>query len=145
MFNMTEKEKLAYLIAKKAHQGQVDKAGVDYINHPLMVASKLDDEKLRIIALLHDTVEDSDVTLEYLAKYFDQDIVEAIDAMTHRENEDYETYLRRLKKNPLAFKVKLKDIEHNTDLSRFKNPTKEDYLHIGKYYYALQILFEDED
>ena len=140
MFVMSEKEKKAYEIAKKAHKGQVDKAGVDYINHPLTVASKCQSEDERIVALLHDVVEDTDVTLEDLSKVFDKHIIEAIDAITHREGVSYEDYLLNLKKNELALQVKLKDIENNMDLSRIKNPTQKDYDRLEKYRFALNVL-----
>ena len=140
MFVMSEKEKKAYEIAKKAHKGQVDKAGVDYINHPLTVASKCQSEDERIVALLHDVVEDTDVTLEDLSKVFDKHIIEAIDAITHREGVSYEDYLLNLKKNELALQVKLKDIENNMDLSRIKNPTQKDYGRLEKYRFALNVL-----
>ena len=140
MFVMSEKEKKAYEIAKKAHKGQVDKAGVDYINHPLTVASKCQSEDERIVALLHDVVEDTDVTLEDLSKVFDKHIIDAIDAITHREGVSYEDYLLNLKKNELALQVKLKDIENNMDLSRIKNPTQKDYDRLEKYRFALNVL-----
>lgn len=140
MFVMSEKEKKAYEIAKKAHKGQVDKAGVDYINHPLTVASKCQSEDERIVALLHDVVEDTDVTLEDLSKVFDKHIIDAIDAITHREGVSYEDYLLNLKKNELALHVKFKDIENNMDLSRIKNPTQKDYDRLEKYRFALNVL-----
>ena len=140
MFVMSEKEKKAYEIAKKAHKGQVDKAGVDYINHPLTVASKCQSEDERIVALLHVVVEDTDVTLEDLSKVFDKHIIDAIDAITHREGVSYEDYLLNLKKNELALHVKFKDIENNMDLSRIKNPTQKDYDRLEKYRFALNVL-----
>ncbi len=140
MFKMTEKEKLAFEIAKRAHKGQVDKAGVNYINHPLNVAKSLSKENERIVALLHDVVEDTEVTLKDLAKFFDDEIVNAVDAITHRLNETYDEYLNRVKLNPLALKVKLKDIENNMDLSRIAHPTEKDYARLKKYQYALKVL-----
>ena len=137
---LTKEEKKAYEIAKKAHKGQVDKAGVDYINHPLTVASKCQSEDERIVALLHDVVEDTDVTLEDLSKVFDKHIIDAIDAITHREGVSYEDYLLNLKKNELALHVKFKDIENNMDLSRIKNPTQKDYDRLEKYRFALNVL-----
>ena len=140
MFKMTEKEKLAYEIAKKAHAGQVDKAGVDYINHPLYVAEHCNTENERIVALLHDVVEDTDVTLEDLSKVFDQEIVEAVDCITHHDEVDYETYLKRVKANPIACAVKIQDITNNLDISRIKNPTKKDYQRLNKYEQAICFL-----
>lgn len=94
----------AYLFAKKAHKGQKDKAGKDYILHPKFVASKLKDENLKIVALLHDTVEDTNVILKDIETKFGKTIADAIDAMTKRDGGEYMTYLARVKANPLLDK-----------------------------------------
>lgn len=140
MWAMTDKEKLAYEIAKKAHFGQKDKAGKDYINHPLSVAEKCNSENERIVALLHDVVEDTEVTLEELSKYFSKEIIDAVDTITHRKEMSYEEYLQGVKKNNLALAVKLKDIAHNMDITRIPNPTEKDIQRLDKYKFALSIL-----
>ena len=109
----------AVRIVAEAHRGQVDKSGLPYILHPLAVASKVDTLKLKTIALLHDTIEDTDVTAEYLIEQgIPQEIVEVVELLTKPEDEEYESYLRRVKKNPKALAVKLADLAHNTDPSR---------------------------
>lgn len=136
--------KLAYAIALVAHKGQVDKAGVDYINHPLAVARKFKTKKERIVSLLHDVVEDTNVTLDDLRLFFDEEVVEAINLLTHREEDDYLTYLARIKENELARKVKLADLENNMDLSRLPNPTEKDYERLeNKYKPAYKFLTEN--
>ena len=106
-------------IAVKAHKGQVDKNGEAYILHPLAVAGLLDSLELKTIAVLHDTIEDTDVTAEYLLeKGIPKHIVEAVQLLTKPEDEEYESYLRRVKENSLAKQVKLADLANNTDPKR---------------------------
>lgn len=131
---MTEKIKLAYAIALVAHKNQYDKVGVPYINHPLTVSNNLETEDEKIVGLLHDVVEDTAVTLDDLRLFFDKHIIEAIDLLTHKEEDSYMDYLAKIKTNPLALKVKLADLNHNMDMSRFENPTKRDYERLEKKY-----------
>ena len=139
--NMTDKEKLAYEIAYNAHKGQVDKTGKEYINHPLTVASYCKSEDERIVALLHDVVEDTNVTLKSLSEKFDTHIIEALKLLTHSDEEPYLEYVARIKKNELAKAVKIADLTHNMDLSRFENPTKWDYERVeNKYKPAMELL-----
>ena len=122
---------------------EVQKAGVDYINHPLTVASKCSSEKEKIVALLHDVIEDTQVTIEDLRLFFDEEIVEAINLLTHREEDDYMTYLAKIKNNKLAKIVKIADLENNMDLSRLPNPTEKDYQRLeNKYKPAYKFLTE---
>lgn len=94
---------LALEIATKAHKGQVDKAGVDYIKHPLKVASMVTSEKAKIVALLHDVIEDSEYTLEDLRNSdFIEEIVDAVSVLTKPKNMSYNDYLNRVKGNSLA-------------------------------------------
>lgn len=108
----------AMVIAYNAHHGQVDYNGIPYIYHPIHLAHQLDDEVSCCVALLHDTVEDTDVTLEDLQQQFPEEITEAIALLTHDGNMDYFDYVRAIKKNPVARKVKLADLSHNSDQSR---------------------------
>lgn len=109
----------ALLIAVKAHSGQVDKLGLPYILHPLAVASQLDTLELKIIGLLHDTIEDTTVTEEYLLREgISKDLVEVVKLLTKPEGEPYEEYLKRVNENPMAKKVKLADLAHNTSPER---------------------------
>ena len=141
--NMTEKEKLAYEIASKAHSGMFDKAGKEYINHPLTVASFCKTEDERIVALLHDVIEDTEVTIEELAIHFDSNIIEALKLLTHDDNELYMEYIDKIKGNKLAKAVKIADLTHNIDLSRFNSPTQKDYDRLeNKYKPALEFLLK---
>ena len=116
----------AILLASVMHMGQVDKSGEPYILHPLTVMINVDPgigwlnkRDLQIIAVLHDVVEDTDVNLEELKlRGFKDDIVEAIDAITHRPNEPNKEYWTRVAKNDMAYIVKLQDIAHNTSTER---------------------------
>ena len=127
-------KELALQIATKAHQGQIDKNGVDYIEHPKKVASMCQTDDEIIVALLHDVVEDTTVSLDDLRGYgFTEEIVDAVDCITKRANEEYEHYLQRVKSSKLARIVKKYDMMHNSDISRFANPTKEDIAKCEKY------------
>ena len=97
-------------LAYAAHHGQFDKGGVPYIFHPIHLAEEMDDEVSTCVALLHDTVEDTAVTLEELAESFPREIVEAVDLLTHREGVEYFDYVRSIRANPVAVKVKLADL-----------------------------------
>lgn len=124
----------ALLLATKAHAGQVDKAGKPYLLHPIAVADMLKAEEEKIVALLHDVVEDTSLTLIDLRNEgFPDRIVEAVDAITKRSGFSYEEYLQRVKQNPLALAVKIADMTHNMDLSRIANPTQKDYARVEKY------------
>ena len=133
-------------IAYAAHHGQVDKAGVPYIFHPLHLAETMDDEISCCAALLHDTVEDTAVTLEDLAKEFPAEVVEAVHLLTHDPSENYLEYVRRIKGNSVAMKVKLADLAHNSDQSRFAGvQVSEERLGYfrDKYAKAKAILLEE--
>lgn len=134
----------ALAIAEDAHKGQVDKAGVDYIQHPLFVASLVEGELAKTVALLHDVVEDSDWTLEDLRKEgLPEEVVQAVGILTKKCNENYEEYILRVKQNPLARQVKLADLKHNSDLSRLANVTDRDRKRVAKYQKAISFLSEE--
>lgn len=128
------KLELAYAIALVAHKGQVDKAGMDYINHPLTVSNSCVTEEEKIVALLHDVLEDTSVTKEDLLKFFSEEIVEAISLLTHKEEDSYMEYLAKIKANPIAKAVKLADLKHNMDLSRLPNPSEKDLKRLEEKY-----------
>lgn len=117
----TERTKLAMKIAYDAHHGQTDKSGVPYIFHPIHLAEQMEDENTTCVALLHDVVEDTNVTFKELEAQFPKEITEAIRLMTHEEGVDYFDYVRRLKSNPIARAVKLADLAHNSDQSRLED------------------------
>lgn len=132
---------LALKVATEAHKGQKDKGGRDYINHPLTVASMCESDEEKIVALLHDVIEDTDVALEDLKKYgFSSRILEAIDCITKRPGVSYDEYLRKVKNNELARKVKIADMTHNSDISRILEPTNKDYARVEKYKEKIQYL-----
>lgn len=121
-------------LATAAHHGQVDKAGVDYINHPIKVAESLNTEEEQTVALLHDVVEDTEITLDDLrGRGFSDSVVKAVDCLTRRRGEPRDAYLQRIAGNPLAVVVKLADLTHNFDLSRIANPTQKDFARTAKY------------
>lgn len=109
----------ALRLAYAAHAGQLEENGVPYIFHPYHLAEQMDDELSICVALLHDVVEDTAVTLEQLREAFPPEIVEAVGLLTHDPDTDYFAYVRKLKDNPLARKVKLADLAHNSDQTRW--------------------------
>ena len=128
-------------IAAKAHAGQVDKAGAPYVFHPLRMMLAVSSPEARMAAVLHDVVEDTDVTFEQLqAEGFPTPVLEAVEALTRREGEDYEVFIRRVAPNPVAREVKLADLRDNSDLSRIAEPTERDRERIEKYRRAIAYL-----
>jgi (p)ppGpp synthase/HD superfamily hydrolase len=133
----------ALALAATAHAGQLDKAGQPYILHPLRVLLRLAGPEARIVAALHDVVEDTPVTLDDLRREgFSRAVVEAVDALTHREGESYEAYVRRAAANSLARQVKRADVLDNLDATRLVNPTPADLRRLEKYRGALALLDE---
>jgi len=124
----------AIVIAAEAHAGQADKGGQPYILHPLRVMLSLGAEEERIVAVLHDVVEDSDWTFEGLADAgFSPAVIAALRCLTKAEGEAYDAFIQRAKANAIARRVKLADIADNSDLSRIPNPTTEDRWRMEKY------------
>ena len=133
----------AIALARNAHAGQVDKAGAPYINHPLRMATTLESTEAKFVAILHDVVEDTPVTLEDLrAAGYSPLIVAAVDSLTRREYETYEAFIQRAAANPITRQVKIADLRDNLDLSRIAEPTARDYERIERYKRALQALGE---
>lgn len=133
-------------IAYAAHHGQLDKSGVPYILHPVHLAENMEDEISCCAALLHDTVEDTGVTLEQLSAEFPAEVTEAVRLLTHDPDTDYFDYVRNLKGNPVARKVKLADLAHNSDANRFAGvavPEGQIGCLRDKYTKAKVILLED--
>ena len=138
----TDKTKQAIKLCFKAHEGQVDKSGLPYAHHPLHLAEQMDDEVSTIVALLHDVVEDTDYTLKDIkGMNFGDDVMRALELLTHDEDVPYMEYVRAISSDPVATKVKLADLEHNSDLSRLnKEPTEKDLERVEKYREAKRIL-----
>lgn len=127
-------EKAINLSVEK-HRGQIDKGGMPYILHPLYVMTKVDTENEKIVAVLHDIIEDTDVTFNYLrSNGFSDEVLNALECLTRKNEEDYFCYIERIKTNRIAVKVKLADLEHNMDLRRIKNLTDEDIIRSIKKY-----------
>ena len=129
-------------IATEAHRGQFDKAGNDYIGHPLrvMAAGKTTEEK--IVGVLHDVVEDSGWSFEHLAaEGFSQEVIEALRCVTKlSENEPYDKFIARVKENPLATAVKLNDLTDNMDIRRLPYLSDKDVKRLKKYLKAYKQL-----
>jgi hypothetical protein len=131
----------AIAIAAKAHEGQVDKAGAPYVLHPLRMMLRLSKSNERITAVLHDVVEDCGVSLETLrAEGFPEQVIEAVDSVTRRPEESYEAFVLRAASNPIGRRVKLVDLQDNSDLSRIEQPTARDYERIEKYRRAIDVI-----
>ena len=130
----------AMRIAYEAHHGQVDKSGVPYIFHPIHLAEQMETEEECIVALLHDVVEDTDITFEQLEKEFSATVIEALRLLTHDDSVAYMDYVRKIKSNPIARTVKLADLWHNYDITRMKKITKKDLRRREKYQDAIQYL-----
>jgi len=124
-------------IALKAHTGQVDKGGNPYILHPLRVMINFcvdNDEAAQICAVLHDVVEDTNITLDELrAEGFSDEVITALECLTKQKNESYDDFISRILTNQLACKVKRGDLADNMDLSRVPNPTEKDKERVKKY------------
>ncbi|AIZ33212.1 GTP pyrophosphokinase [Pseudomonas sp. K1(2024)] len=124
----------AILLATRAHAGQLDKGGADYILHPLRVMARVSTPEQRIVAVLHDVLEDTSVTLSDLAREgFPLKILAALLALSRRENERYEDFVVRLGSDPLAREVKLADLADNSDLSRLVCPGPVDMARLSRY------------
>ena len=134
---------LAKRIALTAHEGQVDKAGAPYWHHPAFVANHVTSPEAKVVAWLHDVVEDTEWSLDDLrTEGIWPEVVEGVDAISKRAGEAYESYLDRVKANSLALAVKRADLQHNMDLSRIANPTEKDFARIEKYRWAVDYLLK---
>ena len=142
---MRRKKKLyldrAIELAKQHHEGQTDKAGKPYIEHPLRVMNQVESEEEKIVAVLHDIVEDTDISLDDLrSEGFTEEVVSAVECLTKQDGENYDSYIERISFNPLAVKIKLADLEDNSDLTRLPEVTDKDLERIEKYDKALEKL-----
>lgn len=141
---MTGMVEIAIGLAASAHRGQTDKGGAPYILHPLRVMLSMDTDQERIVAVLHDVVEDNPtIRLPEIAAAFGTRVAAAVDALTKRDGEDYDAYLARVRADELATKVKLADLKDNCDLSRLGRwPTDDDRKRLDKYLRARAVLQE---
>lgn len=143
--NMTIKEKEAFFIAFGAHEGQKQKdyAGLEYIAHPLIIYLGCNNEDERIVALLHDVIEDTKITIADLELFFDKKIIDALKLITHEKIYDRDEYIKKIKENPIARRVKILDLKTNLDETRFDDLIKWHKEKSKKYIKDLKYLEED--
>ena len=146
MRDILRRKKKLYLgraieLAKQHHEGQTDKAGNPYIEHPLRVMNQVESKEEKIVAVLHDIVEDTDISLNDLRNEgFSEEVVSAVECLTKQDGENYDSYIERISFNPLAVKIKLADLEDNRDLTRLPQVTDKDLERLEKYDKALEKL-----
>lgn len=142
--NKDKQLSLAIEIAAHHHSGQYDKGGNPYILHPIHIMNELlFDKQLATIAVLHDVVEDTSMTIEALSSAgFSLRVINAIKCLTHVEDQSYDAYIEVICGNYDAIRVKRKDLEHNSNITRLKGITEKDLLRTEKYYKAFVLLSE---
>jgi (p)ppGpp synthase/HD superfamily hydrolase len=124
----------AILLAVQAHRGQVDKVGQPYALHILRVMFRVETEQERIVAVLHDVIEDTDYTQDHLRELgYSEEVLAALDCLTRRPTETYEQFIERGAANPLARRVKLADLEDNMDIRRLPAITEKDRERLERY------------
>lgn len=132
----------AFFIAKKAHKNQFDKANKAYIFHPIRVSFNTKGYSPKVLALVHDVVEDSDYKMEDL-DFLNREEKLALSLISRRTNQDYFDYIRQIKKNDLARQVKLADLKDNMNLNRLREISDEDLKRLDKYKKAKEILLDE--
>jgi (p)ppGpp synthase/HD superfamily hydrolase len=136
--NMTKK---ALKLCFDVHKEQVDKSGLPYVFHPFHLAEQMETEDTTIVALLHDVVEDSDLTLDDLRQMgFGDTVIAALALLTHDPAVEYMDYVRAVKDNPIARAVKLADLRHNSDLTRLDTVDEKALARREKYLQAMTLL-----
>ena len=139
----TELTKKAMQICFDAHKDQVDKAGLPYVFHPMHLAEQMTDEASVCTALLHDVIEDTEMTIADLAAAgFPAEILRAVELVTHKDNESYWQYISDIKADPIARAVKLADLHHNSDLSRLSQVDEWALARVERYRKAIEMLSE---
>jgi (p)ppGpp synthase/HD superfamily hydrolase len=142
----TDLTKKALKVCFEAHKEQVDKSGMPYVFHPFHLAEQMTDEYTTVCALLHDVIEDTDYTWQDLQKMgFPHEILEALRLLTHEESVPYMEYVQKITKNPIAIKVKIADLRHNSDLSRLDTIDEPAIARTQKYQKALDFLLTFEN
>ena len=133
--------KKALKLCFEAHKDQTDKTGLPYVFHPFHLAEQMTDEYTTVTALLHDVVEDTDYTLNDLQEMgYPDEVIQALSLLTHDDGSEYMEYVKRLKSNPIARAVKLADLKHNSDLSRYDTIDNWAIKRTAKYQQAIEIL-----
>ena len=142
----TQLTKKAMRIAFDAHKDQVDRSGVPYIFHPMHLAEQMTDEERTCAALLHDVVEDTDLTFEDLAEQgIPETVIAALKLLTHDDAVPYLEYVGNIKENPIAASVKLADLRHNSDLTRLDAVSQKDLDRVKKYSDAIALLIDQKE
>lgn len=141
----TDATRKAMKIMYQQHMGQTDKSGVPYCFHPWHVAESMTDELTACAALLHDVIEDTDMTIEELAEEgFPEPVLVALEILTRPEGVSYDDYIRRIAPNEIARKVKMSDLRHNMDETRLRRISPKDEARKEKYERSLRYLEEFE-
>lgn len=137
----TTQTEIVKSIAIQAHEGQVDKAGKSYIDHPAAVAVDVSGDVAKAVAWLHDVVEDTSMTFDDLrAAGIASEVIDHLRLLTHDKSVPYMEYIAALKGDPVACEVKLADLRHNSDLSRLNTITDKDRERLAKYQQAIEVL-----
>lgn len=137
----TDLTKKALKLCFEAHKEQTDKTGLPYVFHPFHLAEQMDDEISTVCALLHDVVEDTDTTFEDLsAMGFPQEVTDVLKLLTHEKSVPYMEYVKKISTNPVATKVKIADLRHNSDITRLNVLDEDMKKRFEKYKQALAIL-----
>jgi hypothetical protein len=133
----------AILLASEIHKDQFDKGGKPYILHPLWVMDKVRHlgYKAMIIAVLHDVIEDSPLSMNLTLKSMryagiSDEIIEILEILNVKNHDDYDTYIKKIAEHPLAREVKMRDLEHNSKITRLKGIREKDLQRIEKYHKA---------
>lgn len=141
----TPDTKKAIKLCFEAHRNQTDKSGLPYVFHPFHVAEQMPDEETTIVALLHDVIEDTAYTIDDLRKMgFSEEVLDALDLMTHDKNVPYMEYVAKISENEIARTVKLADLRHNSDLTRLDEIDDKARNRIEKYKAAIRLLSESK-
>ena len=133
--------KEAMKLCFQAHKDQLDKSGIPYVFHPIHLAEQMDDEYSTVTALLHDVVEDTSYTFEDLQNFgYPEEVLEALNLLTHDKAVPYMEYVAAIKGNPIARKVKLADLRHNSDITRLNVIDQRALERVKKYREAINFL-----
>ena len=133
--------KKAMKLCFQAHKEQLDKSGIPYVFHPIHLAEQMDDEYSTVTALLHDVVEDTSYTFEDLRNFgYPEAVLEALRLLTHDKAVPYMEYVAAVRENPIARKVKLADLRHNSDITRLDVIDQRALERVKKYREAINFL-----
>lgn len=133
--------KKALRLCFDAHKDQVDKTGMPYVFHPFHLAEQMTDEISTVCALLHDVIEDTDHTLSELSEMgFPDEVIEVLRLLTHESDVSYMDYVEKISHNPIATRVKLADLRHNSDLTRIDEPDEWAIKRNEMYLNAIELL-----